>query len=63
MRSWITSFNNELHAKTTRWAMIYTTTDWWTTCTGNSERVRANNPLWHRPLQQHPGHPAGRLGH
>ncbi|MEE4546720.1 GH25 family lysozyme [Streptomyces sp. V4-01] len=46
MRTWITSFVNEVHAKTTRWATIYTTTDWWTTCTGNSAAYSANDPLF-----------------
>jgi GH25 family lysozyme M1 (1,4-beta-N-acetylmuramidase) len=46
MRSWITAFINEVHAKTTRWATIYTTTDWWTTCTGNSGAYAANDPLF-----------------
>jgi GH25 family lysozyme M1 (1,4-beta-N-acetylmuramidase) len=45
MRSWITSFLNEYHAKTTRWATIYTTTDWWTQCTGNYSGYAANDPL------------------
>ena len=26
--------------------MIYTTTDWWQTCTGNSAAFGQNNPLW-----------------
>jgi GH25 family lysozyme M1 (1,4-beta-N-acetylmuramidase) len=46
MRSWITSFLNEVHAKTTRWATIYTTTDWWTTCTGNTSAFSSNDPLF-----------------
>ncbi|MFJ4412439.1 GH25 family lysozyme [Streptomyces sp. NPDC088910] len=46
MRTWITSFVNEVHAKTTRWATIYTTTNWWTTCTGNTSAYSANDPLF-----------------
>jgi GH25 family lysozyme M1 (1,4-beta-N-acetylmuramidase) len=46
MRSWIHSFLNEYHAKTSRWAVIYTTLDWWKTCTGNSDTTYAqNDPL------------------
>jgi GH25 family lysozyme M1 (1,4-beta-N-acetylmuramidase) len=45
MRSWITSFLNEYHAKTSRWATIYTTTDWWKTCTGNTSAYANNDPL------------------
>ncbi|MFB9236911.1 lysozyme [Plantactinospora siamensis] len=46
MRSWIASFVNEYHARTGRWATIYTTTDWWSTCTGNTSQFAANDPLW-----------------
>ncbi|MCW3840998.1 lysozyme [Micromonospora yasonensis] len=46
MRSWIASFVNQYYARTGRWATIYTTTDWWTTCTGNTSQFAANNPLW-----------------
>ena len=47
MRSWIHSFINEYHAKTGRWATIYTTLDWWSTCTGNTDTsFGTNSPLW-----------------
>jgi GH25 family lysozyme M1 (1,4-beta-N-acetylmuramidase) len=46
MRSWITSFSNEYHAKTTRWPVLYTTTDWWNTCIGNYNAWASNDPLW-----------------
>jgi GH25 family lysozyme M1 (1,4-beta-N-acetylmuramidase) len=46
MRSWISSFINEYYARTGRWAVIYTTTDWWTTCTGNYGGFASNDPLW-----------------
>jgi GH25 family lysozyme M1 (1,4-beta-N-acetylmuramidase) len=46
MRSWISAFLNEYHTRTGRWAVIYTTTDWWTTCTGNYSGFAANSPLW-----------------
>ncbi|MDI5966826.1 lysozyme [Streptantibioticus silvisoli] len=46
MVSWIKSFVNEVHAKTTRWPTIYSTTDWWTTCTGNSSAFSSNDPLF-----------------
>ncbi|KAF2466226.1 putative N,O-diacetyl muramidase [Lindgomyces ingoldianus] len=45
MVSWITSFVNEYHALTSRWPMIYTTNDWWVTCTGNSKAFSGNSPL------------------
>jgi len=46
MRSWVASFLNRYHTRTTRWPTIYTTTDWWTTCTGNYAGFAANDPLW-----------------
>ncbi|SFE06112.1 Lyzozyme M1 (1,4-beta-N-acetylmuramidase), GH25 family [Actinacidiphila alni] len=46
MVAWIKSFSDEVHAKTGRYPAIYTTTDWWTTCTGNTSGFGATNPLW-----------------
>ncbi|KAJ7196476.1 glycoside hydrolase family 25 protein [Mycena pura] len=46
MVAWISDFSSTYHAATTRFPVIYTTTDWWTTCTGNSAAFAANNPLW-----------------
>jgi GH25 family lysozyme M1 (1,4-beta-N-acetylmuramidase) len=46
MVSWVASFVNEYHADTGRWAVIYTTTDWWSTCTGNSPSFAGRDPLW-----------------
>ncbi|MGA8112330.1 MAG: lysozyme [Actinocatenispora sp.] len=46
MVSWISAFLNEYHARTSRWAPIYTTTDWWKTCTGNSSAFAGNSPLF-----------------
>lgn len=46
MVSWISAFVDEVHARTTRWPVIYTTTNWWTTCTGNSGAFAGNDPLW-----------------
>jgi GH25 family lysozyme M1 (1,4-beta-N-acetylmuramidase) len=36
MVNWITAFSSRVLARTGRLPMIYTTTDWWTQCTGNS---------------------------
>jgi putative cell wall-binding protein/GH25 family lysozyme M1 (1,4-beta-N-acetylmuramidase) len=36
MVTWIKDFSNRVKARTGRLPMIYTTTDWWTQCTGNS---------------------------
>ncbi|HEY1488276.1 MAG TPA: lysozyme [Micromonosporaceae bacterium] len=60
MQSWVRSFINEYHAKTGRWAVIYTTLDWWTTCTGNYSGFWANDPLWIAKYASSPGTlPAG----
>jgi GH25 family lysozyme M1 (1,4-beta-N-acetylmuramidase) len=46
MVSWILAFSNEYHARTTRWPVIYTSTSWWTECTGNRGDFSSTNPLW-----------------
>jgi GH25 family lysozyme M1 (1,4-beta-N-acetylmuramidase) len=46
MRGWIASFVGEYHARTSRWPVIYSTTDWWSTCTGNYGGFASNDPLW-----------------
>jgi GH25 family lysozyme M1 (1,4-beta-N-acetylmuramidase) len=60
MRSWISAFLTEVHAKTTRWATIYTTTAWWKKCTGNTSLYSANHPLFIARYASTPGTlPAG----
>ncbi|MUK03650.1 lysozyme M1, partial [Vibrio cholerae] len=44
MVNWIRDFSNTMYSATGRLPMIYTTTDWWDTCTGSS-RAFANHPL------------------
>ncbi|KAI0761118.1 glycoside hydrolase family 25 protein [Irpex lacteus] len=46
MVSWIKDFSNTYHSKLGVHFLIYTTTDWWTTCTGNSAAFASTNPLW-----------------
>ncbi|KAI0656967.1 glycoside hydrolase family 25 protein [Cubamyces menziesii] len=46
MVSWIRDFSNTYHSSTGVYPVIYTTTDWWTTCTGNSAAFASTNPLW-----------------
>ena len=46
MVSWIRSFTTEYKRLTRRDAVIYTTTDWWTRCTGNTKVFSKTNPLW-----------------
>jgi GH25 family lysozyme M1 (1,4-beta-N-acetylmuramidase) len=46
MVKWVTSFTVEYKKLTGKDAVIYTTTDWWTRCTGNSSKFATTNPLW-----------------
>ncbi len=46
MVAWVRSFTTEYKRLTRRDAVIYTTTDWWTRCTGNSTAFSRTNPLW-----------------
>ncbi|MEU8349303.1 lysozyme, partial [Streptomyces sp. NPDC048845] len=60
MVSWIRDFLNTYKSRTGRDAVIYTTTDWWTTCTGNYAGFGAVNPLWIARYASAPGTlPAG----
>lgn len=45
MVTWIKDFTKKYHEATGRRAIIYTTTSWWQTCTGNSDKFKSN-PLW-----------------
>nr|WP_179725128.1 lysozyme [Saccharopolyspora hordei] len=46
MSRWIADFSNTYHARTGRFPVIYTTTDWWNRCTGANPDFAPNNPLW-----------------
>ncbi|MEU6237957.1 lysozyme [Kitasatospora sp. NPDC047058] len=46
MVSWIRSFSDTVRSRTGRYPTIYTTTNWWATCTGNYGGFGATNPLW-----------------
>jgi GH25 family lysozyme M1 (1,4-beta-N-acetylmuramidase) len=46
MVAWINDFVVTYKKLTTRDAVIYTTADWWSRCTGNTTRFRYTNPLW-----------------
>lgn len=57
--AWVTDFTRRYRLRTGRDAIIYTTTDWWRTCTGNSA-VFGGNPLWLARWGDEPGElPAG----
>ncbi|AEW96491.1 MULTISPECIES: lysozyme [Streptomycetaceae] len=60
MVGWIAAFSDEVHARTGRYPVIYTTTDWWTSCTGNYGGFASANPLWIARYSTGPGTlPAG----
>lgn len=60
MRTWISDFLNTYRSRTGRYAVIYTTTSWWTSCTGNYSGFWANHPLWLARWASTPGTlPAG----
>lgn len=46
MVSWIKDFNARYRARTGRDPVIYTNTNWWKQCTGNSSAFSSTNPLW-----------------
>jgi Ricin-type beta-trefoil lectin domain/Glycosyl hydrolases family 25 len=45
MVNWIAGFDSEVQAKTGRLPIIYTTANWWSTCTGNSTAF-GPTPMW-----------------
>jgi len=60
MVSWIRDFSNTYHSRVGRYPVIYTTTDWWKTCTGNNAEFGSTNPLWIARYSSSPGTlPAG----
>ncbi|MBO3748448.1 hypothetical protein J5X84_20425 [Streptosporangiaceae bacterium NEAU-GS5] len=52
--AWITDFTRRYRARTGRDAIIYTTTSWWQTCTGDSKAF-GHNPLWLASWAAKPG--------
>ncbi|NGO72883.1 lysozyme [Streptomyces boncukensis] len=46
MVSWVRDFVNTYKSLTGRDTVIYTTTNWWKQCTGNSGAFGSSNPLW-----------------
>ncbi|KIK73228.1 glycoside hydrolase family 25 protein, partial [Paxillus rubicundulus Ve08.2h10] len=46
MVSWVKDFSNTYKAATGCYPVIYTTTSWWKSCTGNSATFGSTNPLW-----------------
>jgi GH25 family lysozyme M1 (1,4-beta-N-acetylmuramidase) len=54
MVAWIAAFVNEVHARTGRYPLIYSTLGWWSRCTGNSAAFSAD-PLWIADYGSGPG--------
>ena len=46
MVNWIKAFSDDMHNRTSKYPMIYTTFGWWNTCTANSSAFAATNPFW-----------------
>ena len=46
MVDWVADFVNEYASREGAYPIIYTTTDWWTTCTGNYSGFATKDPLW-----------------
>ena len=46
MVDWIRNFVTEYAAKTHAFPVIYSTTNWWKTCTGNSSAFAGDDPFW-----------------
>jgi GH25 family lysozyme M1 (1,4-beta-N-acetylmuramidase) len=53
--AWIKAFSERYHARTTRWPTIYTSTGWWTQCTGHQGDFSADSPLWIASYGDTPG--------
>jgi GH25 family lysozyme M1 (1,4-beta-N-acetylmuramidase) len=46
MVRWIRDFSYAYRSFVYRFPVIYTTTDWWKNCTGNSPALASKIPLW-----------------
>jgi GH25 family lysozyme M1 (1,4-beta-N-acetylmuramidase) len=46
MVAWVRDFSNRVLARTKRFPTIFTSTKWWSQCTGNNGGFGADNPLW-----------------
>lgn len=53
--SWIAAFDARYLARTGVHPVIYTTADWWATCTGGSTAFAATNPMWTASWAASPG--------
>ncbi|GAA1905914.1 GH25 family lysozyme [Lapillicoccus jejuensis] len=60
MTSWINAFRTQYHSLTGVYPVIYSTYDWWSTCTGNTSSTSSTSPFWIARYSSTPGTlPAG----
>jgi GH25 family lysozyme M1 (1,4-beta-N-acetylmuramidase) len=60
MVSWIRAFSAEVRARAGRYPIIYTTRDWWASCTASTTSLAGTDPLWVARYASSPGTlPAG----
>jgi GH25 family lysozyme M1 (1,4-beta-N-acetylmuramidase) len=59
MVQWIHQFADRYKQRTSRDVVIYTTRNWWNTCTGGNGSFAATNPLWHAEPDSSPQVPNG----
>jgi len=60
MAAWIHDFADTYHSRTGRYPTIYSTTNWWQTCTGNAGSFGETSALWLARYGPEPGGlPAG----
>jgi GH25 family lysozyme M1 (1,4-beta-N-acetylmuramidase) len=62
MVNWVRDFSEQYQAKTDRYPMVYTTAEWWTECTGNSNAFVDTNPLVLAKYASSPGSIPGGWG-
>jgi GH25 family lysozyme M1 (1,4-beta-N-acetylmuramidase) len=46
MAAWVRDFHNTYHARTGRYPVIYTSTNWWNQCVGGAQTFGGTVPLW-----------------
>lgn len=46
MTAWLLDFATTIDTRIGRWPVIYSTTNWWAMCTGNTPALAAHCPLW-----------------
>ncbi|KUL89539.1 hypothetical protein ZTR_04406 [Talaromyces verruculosus] len=63
MVSWISDFVNTYHSSEGVYPLIYTTNDWWTTCTGDSTAFSSTCPLVLARYASSPGTIPGNWGY